>query len=67
MSRQKRQRTREWCRCRWGWAARLATVGLLAEQKDWDALPVGAAGVVLTVAVTASLVVLSHPFTVWLA
>ena len=50
-----------------GVAARLATVGLLAEQKDWDALPVGAAGVVLTVAVTASLVVLSHPFTVWLA
>ena len=30
-------------------AARLATVGLLAEQKDCDALPAGADGIALTV------------------
>ena len=45
-------------------AARFATVGLLAEQKDCAAVPVGAAGVVLTVAVTSNLEVLSQPDTV---
>ena len=33
-------------------AARLATVGLLAEQNDCDALPVGALGIAFTVSVT---------------
>ena len=45
-------------------AAKLATVGLLAEQNDCDALPVGADGVVFTVAVTSSRDVLSQPLTV---
>ena len=40
-------------------AVRLATVGPLAEQKVCDALPVGAPGVVFTVAVTSNLAVLS--------
>ncbi len=48
-------------------AARLATVGLLPLQKDWDAEPVGAPGVVLTVAVTANRAKLSQPLSVWLA
>src|SRR5437667_11865656 len=46
-------------------AARLATVGLAAEQKDWAAVPVGAAGVAVTVAVTSKRAVLSQPETVW--
>ena len=46
-------------------AARFATVGLLPEQKDCAALPVGAEGVVFTVAVTLNLELLSQPLTVW--
>jgi hypothetical protein len=46
-------------------AARFAAVGLPAEQNDCAALPVGAAGVVFTVAVTSSLEVLSQSLTVW--
>ena len=45
-------------------ATKLATVGLLAEQKVCDALPVGADGVVLTVAVTSSRDVLSQLLTI---
>jgi sorbitol-specific phosphotransferase system component IIBC len=45
-------------------ACRFATVGLLLAQKDCDALPVGAAGVLFTVAVTSNREVLSHPETV---
>jgi len=42
-------------------------VGDTEEQKVWVVLPAGAEGVVFTTAVTSSLDVLSHPFTVWLA
>jgi hypothetical protein len=45
-------------------AAKLATVGLLPEQNDCEALPVGAAGVLFTVAVTSRREALSHPETV---
>ena len=44
-----------------------ARVGLVPLQKVCVAKPVGVAGVVLTVAVTANLVGDSQPFTVWLA
>ncbi len=44
-------------------ATKSATVGLLIEQKDCDALPVGAAGLA-TVTATDNLVALSHPATV---
>ena len=43
---------------------KFATVGLLPEQKDCAALPVGAVGVGLIVAVTSNLEVLSQPDTV---
>ena len=43
------------------------TKGFVPLQKIWVAMPVGAAGVVLTVAVTASLEEDSHPPRVWLA
>ena len=42
-------------------ADKLATVGDAPEQNDCDELPVGAPGVVVTVAVTSNLVVLSQP------
>ena len=45
-------------------AVKFATVGLLPEQKVCDALPLGADGVVFTVAVTSNRVVLSQPDTV---
>jgi hypothetical protein len=45
-------------------AVRLATVGLAPEQKLCVALPVGAEGVVVTVAATASLELDSQPLTV---
>jgi hypothetical protein len=48
-------------------AVKLATVGLVALQKGCDAVPVGADGVVFTVAVTSKRDVLSQVFTVWLA
>ena len=44
--------------------AKLATVGLVAEQKVWGLVGVGAAGVVCTVTATAVLRALSHPLTV---
>jgi hypothetical protein len=46
-------------------ATKFATVGLLLAQKVCDALPVGAAGVLFTVAVTSSRELLSQPETVW--
>jgi hypothetical protein len=48
-------------------AVRFATVGEVPEQNDCAAVPVGAAGVVFTVAVTSNRDVLSHVLTVWLA
>jgi hypothetical protein len=45
-------------------AVKLATVGEVPEQNVCDALPVGAEGVVFTVAVTSNLEMLSQPFTV---
>jgi hypothetical protein len=47
-------------------AVRFETVGAAAEQNDWVAVPVGAAGL-LRVTVTASLELLSQPASVWLA
>ena len=47
-------------------AVKLPKVGLLIEQKDCVAEPVGAAGFAMVTA-TAILVALSHPLTVWLA
>ena len=48
-------------------ATKLATVGDAPVQNDCAAEPVGAPGVVLTVAVTSNLAELSHPLSVWLA
>ena len=45
-------------------AVKFAIVGKAPEQKDCEAVPVGAPGVVLTVAVTFNLVELSHPLIV---
>jgi hypothetical protein len=45
-------------------AVKLATVGAVPEQNDCAALPVGAAGAAVTVAVTFSLKALSQVFTV---
>ena len=42
-------------------AAKLDTVGEVPEQKDCAAVPVGAPGVVLTVAVEAVAIVAVHP------